>query len=77
MELRKHIRSLQLLENQASEKAGMRFILSLNEKFLLGKDGKKFIKQYSKQLIQDISPELIKAAKMGREFNYMIIGKEE
>jgi len=67
--LRKHIRKLQIMENEASEKAGMRFILSLNEKQLLGKDRKKFIKRYIGNLIQDIFPEVIKAAKMGREFN--------
>lgn len=75
MKLREHIRILQLLENHASSKAGMRFILSLEEKLLLGKDKKKFTRQYSNQLIQDISPELIKAARMGREFNDFIIGK--
>lgn len=67
--LRQHIRKLQIIENEASEKAGMRFLLSLNEKQLLGKDRKKFIKKYIENLIQDILPEIIKAAKMGREFN--------
>ncbi len=73
--LREHIRKLQLLENEASSKAGMRFLLSLDEKLLLGSNRKKFIKKYGEQLIQDIFPELIKAAKMGREFNDRIIGK--
>ena len=67
--LRQHVRKLQILENEASEKAGMRFLLSLNEKLLLGKERKKFIKKYTEDLIQDILPELIKAGKMGREFN--------
>jgi len=67
--LRQHVRKLQILENEASEKAGMRFLLSLNEKLLLGKERKKFIKKYTEDLIQDILPELIKAGKMGRELN--------
>lgn len=63
--LREHLRELEILENEAAETAGMRFLL-LDEKRLLGKDSKKYIAEYVAQLEADITPQALEAAKLGQ-----------
>lgn len=72
--LRSHVRELQLLENKAAEKAGMRFLISMDERKLLGNKGRSFIRKYIETLSMDIAPEILQAAKMGRELNEEVIG---
>ena len=69
--LRRHMRNLELLENRAAEKAGMRFLL-LEENVLMGKDSREYVKQYINRLLSDIGPELLEAAKMGIRLNERI-----
>jgi len=64
--LRAHVRELQILENKAAEKAGMRFLM-IDEVKLLGKGGEKYARRYIEQLQQDIAPEILEAAKLGKE----------
>jgi len=71
--LRQHVREVQILENKAAEKAGMRFLLSMDERKLLDKKNKAFIDDYTETLLDDISPELIKAAKIGKELHKEVI----
>lgn len=66
MNLRHHIRDLQLVENDAAEKAGMRFLLSFDESLLLGSKGKEFTDDYVEQLIEDILPEVKRAGEIGK-----------
>jgi len=68
MNLRSHVRELQLLENSAAEKVGMRFML-LKERKLFGKDSRKEINKFLRLVAIDIFPEMIKAAKMGKALN--------
>jgi len=68
MNLRSHVRELQLLENSAAEKVGMRFML-LKERKLFGKDSRKEINKFLRLVAVDIFPEMIKAAKMGKALN--------
>ena len=72
--LRGHVRDLQILENKAAEKAGMRFLL-LQEEVLLGKKGSDYVKDYTKQLEEDITPEILEAAKHGMVMNKLMKGK--
>ena len=64
--LRGHLKELEIIENEAAELAGMRFLM-LDEKKLLGKDSKGYIAGYVAQLESDISIHAIKAAKLGQE----------
>lgn len=73
--LRQHIRKIQLLENKAAEKAGMRFLLSMDEMKLMKRDNREFRSKYNKLLIDDISPEVVEAAKLGKILNEEITGK--
>lgn len=68
MNLREHVRELQMLENKTAEKSGMRFML-LDEKKLFGKDAQSEIAKFIRLISVDIFPEMIKAAKMGKELN--------
>lgn len=74
--LRQHVRQLQVLENEACEKAGMRFRL-LDELKVFGKGGKKYIADFIDQLQRDIAPEVLKAAKLGKELKKEITGGKE
>lgn len=68
------MRELEILENDAAELAGMRFLM-LDEKKLLGKDNKKYIAGYVAQLEGDISIHAIKAAKLGQILFKEVISK--
>jgi hypothetical protein len=72
--LRAHVRDLQILENKAAEKAGMRFLLLRPDK-LFGKKGSAYTDKFVKQLEEDIAPEILEAAKMGKRMNKEIKGK--
>ena len=74
MNLREHVREVQLLENKAADKAGMRFQLSLDEKALLGKGYMKYIRKYIRLLEADIAKEVLKSAKLGKEL-FNVIAK--
>lgn len=67
MNLRQHVRDLQLIENDAAEKAGMRFLLSLDDMRLLGSRSEAFIDDYVERLIKDILPEAKRAGESGKE----------
>ena len=73
MKLRSTIRSVQQLENDAAEKAGMRFLL-LEDDRLFGKDSQKYISEYIERLLEDIRPEIIQAAQIGKEFAGEVLG---
>ncbi|HDR68003.1 MAG TPA: hypothetical protein ENN61_03010 [Bacteroidaceae bacterium] len=66
MNLREHVRRVQLLENAAAGKAGMRFRL-LEEDKLLGSGHVKYIKKYVSLLEADIAKEVLQSAKLGKE----------
>lgn len=70
--LRDHLRDLELLENEAAEKAGMVFLL-LDEKKLMGKGSHKYISEYVARLETAIAPEVIRAAKLGLELNKEVL----
>ncbi len=73
MNLRQHVRDLQLIENDAAEKAGMRFILSLDDEKLLGSRSEAFIDGYVEQLIKDILPEVKRAGETGKELKEEVL----
>ena len=73
--LRQHIRKVQLLENKAAEKAGMRFLLSMDEVKLMKRDSREFRAKYIKLLVDDISLEVVEAAKLGKILNKEIMGE--
>jgi hypothetical protein len=73
MKLRSTIREVQQLENDAAEKAGMRFLL-LEDDRLFGKDSRKYISEYIGRLLEDIRPEIIQAAQIGKEFAGEVLG---
>lgn len=64
--LREHIRDLQLVENAACEKSGMRFLL-LDELKLMGDKNPDYAEDYADQLIADMLPEIVEAAKLGKQ----------
>ncbi len=67
MNLRQHVRDLQIIENEAAEKAGMRFLLSMDEEKLLGSHSEAFIAEYIELLTKDILPEVKRAGEAGKE----------
>lgn len=70
--LRDHLREVELLENQAAEKAGMVFLL-LDEKKLMGKESQKYIADYVARLETAIALEVVRAAKLGLELNKEVL----
>jgi hypothetical protein len=67
------VRKVQLLENAACDKAGVRFLLA-QEEILLGKGRDEYIRHYIELLLADIAPEVIEAAKIGKVFAGEILG---
>ena len=65
MNLRKHVREIQLLENKAAEKAGARFATFEMGEVLKTKTRKDYIESYISALIGDIMPELVKSTTEG------------
>lgn len=66
-----HIHDLQLLENQAADKVA-EGVLTIQLEKLLVRDEKKrnqYIKEFVSQVELYIFPEVVKAAKMGRDLN--------
>jgi len=57
---------IEQLERKAAEKAGMRFLFFEEEK-AMGKEGNKYIRRYIERLIEDLKPEILEAAKLGKE----------
>lgn len=66
-------RQVQLLENAACDKAGVRFLLFEEEK-MLGKERETYIAHYIALVLADIAPEVIEAAKIGKAFAKEIRG---
>jgi len=66
--LREHVRDLQLIEQAAAEKIGLRFALLREDRLLKGKIG-EYAEQFAGIMQIDIFPELVKAAKLGMELN--------
>jgi len=64
--LRTHVRELQLIENEAADKAGMRFQL-LKQGRLLNSSNSAYIKDFIRKLEYDITPEALAAVKMGKK----------
>jgi hypothetical protein len=75
MKLRESVREVQLLENKAAQKAGLRFLL-LEEDKLFGKGGKDYAVKYVAQLIDDLSPEILQAPRIGLELAADVMGKK-
>jgi len=75
MKLRESVREVQLLENKAAQKAGLRFLL-LEEDKLFGKGGKDYAAKYVGQLINDLSPEILRAPRIGLELAADVMGKK-
>ncbi len=71
IELKAHTLKVQRLENRAAEKAGMRFLL-LDEERLFSKGGPAYIAEMVKRMIEDVGPELVGAAKLGKELGEAI-----
>jgi hypothetical protein len=67
------VRRVQLLENAAADKAGVRFLL-VQEEMLLGKGRDEYIRHYIELLLADIAPEVIEAARTGKAFAWEILG---
>jgi len=65
MNLRKHVRQIQLLENRAAEKAGARFAIFEMGNVLKTKGRTEYIKLYIDALLKDIKPELEESAREG------------
>ena len=71
MNLRKHVRQIQLLENKAAEKAGARFsIFEMGEIFdkktyKIKETSIKYIKTYIEVLLKDIKPEMEESMREG------------
>lgn len=63
--LRQHLRELEILENETAEIVGMRLLL-LDERKLLGSKSKAYIAKLVKELENDIFPNVIKSAKLGK-----------
>ncbi len=59
-------RKIEELERKAAEKAGMRFLF-FDEAKLFGKQRDKYIADYIERLIKDLWPEILEAAKLGKE----------
>ncbi len=74
MNLRAHVRQVQLIENDAAEKAGARFSLFEIEKVIKTKGRKEYIDAYIDRLLLDIQPELEKAAQIGVELGEELLG---
>ncbi len=74
IELKAHTLKVQKLENSAAEKAGLRFRL-LDEVRLMGKTGPAYIEECVDALIADIAPEILGAAKLGKELGEAIRAK--
>jgi hypothetical protein len=66
MKLRETIRRVQLLEQSAADKAGARFLL-LDEGQLTGPKAGEYVTKMANQILKDIVPEIIEAAKIGKE----------
>ncbi len=66
LELKAHVLRVQKLEQSAADKAGLRSLL-LDETKLLGKQGADYAEAWLEQLIKDITPEILAAAKLGKE----------
>lgn len=67
MKIRAHIRKLQILENEAVDRAGVVFRLTDIDKMITNnKASNKIARKMVKDLEKEITPEIIKAAKMGK-----------
>lgn len=73
MNLRKHVRQIQLLENRAAEKAGARFQILEISNLLKTKGRNEYIDAYIDRLLLDIKPEIEESAKKGVELNEELI----
>ena len=71
MNLKEHALDLQVLENAATEKAGLRLRL-LDEATLLGKGGKDYARTLTEQILTDITDEVKAAAALGVELGTAI-----
>lgn len=73
MNLRTHVRQIQLLENKAAEKSGARFsMFEIGE--VLKKNGRdKYINAFIVALLKDIEPELNESYKKGIELNKALL----
>jgi len=74
MNLRTHVRQIQLLENKAAEKSGARFSIFEISSVLKKKGRDAYIQTYIDALLKDILPELEESAKKGVELNEALIG---
>jgi hypothetical protein len=66
--LREHVRDLQLVEQAAAEKVGLRFALLKEDRLFKGKAG-EYMDLFIERMQIDIFPELVEAAKLGMELN--------
>lgn len=64
MNLRATIRRVQLLEQSAADKAGMRFLL-IDEAQLTGPDAKAYAAAMANRILEEVTPEILEAAKIG------------
>lgn len=74
MNLRAHVRQIQLLENKAAEKAGARFQILEIGNLLKTKGRNEYIDAYIEALVRDIKPELEESTKKGVELNEELLG---
>lgn len=74
IELKAHTLKVQRLEQAASVKAGLHFRL-MDESRLMGKTGPAYIEEYVKALIEDVGPEILEAARLGKQLGEAIRGK--
>lgn len=74
MNLRTHVRQIQLLENKAAEKAGARFQILEISNLIKTKGRNEYIDAYIDRLLLDIKPELEESAKKGVELNKALLG---
>ena len=74
MNLRTHVREIQLLENSAAEKAGARFSIFEMRNVIKTKGRKEYIDAYIERLLLDIKPELEESMKKGVELNKELLG---
>lgn len=59
-------RKIERLERKAAEKAGMRFLFFDDAKLFV-KDKDKYIENFIERLIEDLMPEILMAARLGKE----------
>ena len=77
MNLRRHIRQLEKLENKAAEAVGMRILLMDEDKLIMAMSnnpkkrakGKAYIKKLVGQMEADIFPLVVQSVRMGEALN--------